>query len=96
MSDKCYLTNPNNQPKEPSMYKYMLLAKVSAKDFFLTEREFQDVLKEHGLVLFHGFLTAPNEAALKWIAIEACIPGDIIEFNKVIPVNHEGYGEIYP
>jgi len=78
------------------MHKYMLLAQVSAKDFFLTEREFKDVLKEHGLVLFHGFLTAPNIEALKWVAIEACIPGDIVEFTKIIPVNHEGYGEIYP
>lgn len=95
--DKCYLTNPTiSQPKESTMHTYMLLNQVSAKDFFLTETEFQDVLKEYGIWSIDGFLCAHNIEVLKAQAIEACIPGKIVEYTEIYPVNHEGYGEIYP
>jgi hypothetical protein len=94
---KCYLTNPEiNQPKESTMKTFMLLNQVSAKDFFLTENEYKDVLKEHGIWSIDGFLCAHNLEALKFAAIEACIPGKIVEYTEIYPVNHEGYGEIYP
>ena len=78
------------------MHTFMLLNAVSAKDFFLTENEYQDVLKEHGIESRNGFLTAPNREILEWVAIEACIPGEIAEIISITPVLHEGYGEIYP
>ncbi len=96
MSDKCYLTNPSSQPKESTMHTFMLLNPVQAKDFFLTENEYQDVLKEHGIWSIDGYICAHNIDALKWVAIEACIPGKIIEYTEIYPVTHEGYGEIYP
>ena len=95
--DKCYLTNPtNSQPKESTMKTFMLLNPVSAKDFYLTETQFQDVLEELGIWSMDGYLCAHNIEVLKGQAIEACIPGKIVEYTEIYPVNHEGYGEIYP
>jgi len=75
---------------------FLLLTKIEAKDFFLTENEFQDVLKEYGITLFHGFPTAPNKEVLEFLAIEGCVPGDIIEYSQVHHVYHNGYGDITP
>lgn len=94
--NKCYLTNPNSQPKESTMHTYMLLNRVEAKDFFLTESQFQDVLKELGIWSIDGFLCAHNIGVLKTQAIDACLPGKIVEVTAIHDVEHEGYGEIYP
>jgi len=75
---------------------FLLLTKIEAKDFFLTENEFQDVLKEYGITLFNGFPVAPNKEVLEFLAIEGCVPGDIIEYSNVHHVYHNGYGEINP
>jgi len=75
---------------------FLLLTKISAKDFFLTENEFQDVLREYGINQFHGFPTAHNKEVLEFLAVEGCIPGDIIEYSNVHPVLHHGYGDITP
>jgi len=75
---------------------FLLLTKIEAKDFFLTENDFQAELDEHGITLFNGFPTAPNKAVLEFLAIEGCVPGDIIEYSQVHHVYHNGYGDILP
>ena len=75
---------------------FLLLTKIEAKDFFLTENEFQDVLNEYGITLFHGFPTAHNISVLEFLAVEGCIPGDVIEYTNVHHILHKGYGDINP
>ena len=75
---------------------FLLLTKIEAKDFFLTEKDFQAELDEHGIKLFNGFPIAHNKAVLEFLAIEGCVPGDIIEYSAVHKVIHNGYGDILP
>ncbi len=75
---------------------FLLLTKIEAKDFFLTENEFQDVLDEYGIKLFNGFPTAHNLNVLEFLALEGCVPGDVIEYTNVHQILHKGYGDILP
>ena len=78
------------------MKTFMLLQQVSAKDFSLTEKDFKDVLRELGIWQIDGYLCAHNLEVLRREAIEACIPGKIVEYIEVYTAYHEGYGGIYP
>ena len=75
---------------------FLLLTKIEAKDFFLTENEFNDVLEEYGITLFNGFPTAANLHVLEFLAVEGCVPGDVIEYTNVHKIFHNGYGDILP
>ncbi len=73
---------------------FLLLNKIKASDFFLEEEEFQASLDEFGVKLHEGYPTALTRAALEFMAIEACIPGDIVEYTAITKVDHQGYGDI--
>ena len=77
-----------------SKHMYLLLNRIQASDFFLEEEEFEASLEEFGVTLHDGYPTAPVKAALEFMAIEACIPGDIVEVNSITTVDHDGYGGI--